>query len=160
MDGHSVKKYLLLWAANALIVYTAPFIAPGYVVLGNDKAGPFVSALLSGIIIVFLMTFGMKVASYAVSLKRGSEAALGGVLLVVNTLAIWITARFANYTGFGIASFWVSIALAVIVSALELWIWQMITTSKGEAFPVEPISSLSGLKRSSKKRRAKRRSKK
>ena len=36
MDEHSVKKYAILWAANALIVYSAPFIAPGYVVLGND----------------------------------------------------------------------------------------------------------------------------
>ena len=39
MNEHEVKKYLTLWAANALIVFLAPFIAPGYVVLGNDKMG-------------------------------------------------------------------------------------------------------------------------
>ncbi len=158
MNEHSVKKYLILWGVNSLIVYIAPFIAPGYVVLGNDKSGPVVSAILSGVIIVALMTLGMKLASYAVSFKKGSEAALGGILLIVNTLAIWITARFADITGFGIASFWVSIALAVIVSALELWIWQMITTSVQEAFPVEPISSSS--RRSTRKKSKKRRSKK
>ncbi len=154
MDEHSVKKYLILWVANSLVVYLAPFIAPGYVVLGNDKVGPLVAASLAGILIVALMTLGMKLASLVTTMRKGSEALMGGILLVVNVLSVWITARMAEYTGFGIASFWVAIALAVVVSALELWIWQMMGTSRREAFPVEPVSSSS---RSTRRKKSKRR---
>lgn len=155
MNEHSVKKYLILWAVNALVVYLAPFIAPGYVVLGNDKMTAIVAASVSAVIIVLLMTLGMKLASYAVSMRRGSEALLGGILLVVNTLSVWITARAAVYTGFGIASFWISIGFAVILSGLELWVWQMITTKNRDAFPVEPVSSASASKKTKKKSKKK-----
>ncbi|MBI4067737.1 hypothetical protein HY407_05120 [Candidatus Gottesmanbacteria bacterium] len=121
MDEKDAKNLFLAWLVGSVVLFFAPFFAPGYVVLGNDRVSPFLAPFISSLLIVILVKLLMMVVSKYMKLNKASETSMGILLLLGYVLSLWLVARAALYVGFGIASFWVAIGIGVILATAEYW---------------------------------------
>lgn len=121
--------YLLYWITNTLVLVAANKIAPNNLVLGNFKFSSFEAAIYAG----FWMTFFLW-TSWDWILARGEKIeGFWRTLLffwVVNSIGIWLTARFPHYTGFGIASYRWALALGAVEGIAQRLVWRVIVNPK------------------------------
>ncbi len=119
----NVVSLLSFWVTNSLFFYLAFLVWPNGVVLGNNIRSPLVSSILSGLlltVVIIVVPYLLKVAN----MKVKEEMKLGLIYLVANTIGIWLIARMATFTGFGISAFWVAFILAVVVNFLQWGVWK------------------------------------
>lgn len=119
----NLTSFLSFWITNSLFFYLAFLVWPQSVVLGNEVRSPIVAAMLNG----FLLTLIVVVVPYILKLinikvKQEGERAL--VYFVFNAIGIWILARLAKVTGFGITAFWVALILGAVVNLLQWGVWK------------------------------------
>lgn len=125
MNEKDLKNLFFVWLVATVVVFFAPFFAPGYVVLGNDRVSsllaPFVSSLLVVVIVKLLVvSFGKYM-----KLGKSSETNMGLALLFGYVFSVWLVSRAALYVGLGIASFWVAIGIGIILATTEYWFMKL-----------------------------------
>lgn len=120
-------SFLSFWITNSLFFYLAFLVAPGAIVLGNNIRSPVVASMLSGFLLT-VITALIPTILKTTGTKIKGEGKLFSVYLIFNVAGIWVIARMATFTGFGISSFWVAIVLGVIVNFLQWGVWK--TTAK------------------------------
>lgn len=118
-----------MWLINAVLLLLANMFLPANFVLGTHRTGVLmaaVSASLLWTIIVYLVDPLLR----KLGVKTGSDMKSVVIYLVANFVAIWITARMAPLTGFGVASFiWVAL-LAVVGNIVQFINWTVMTKAK------------------------------
>lgn len=117
--------FLSLWVTNSLFFYLAFLIWPTSVVLGNDIRSPIVAAMLNGFLLTFL-TMLVPLVMKIVKIKTKKEGELAFIYFIFNVIGIWVLARLATFTGFGITAFWVALILAAFVNLLQ---WAIMKTT-------------------------------
>ena len=90
--------FLLYWFLNSLVLYLLGLLFPASVVLGTWRLTMVEAAIYAG----FWLTF------------------------FVWTIGIWLVARYAAYTGLGIASFWWAFALGAVTNLLQAVAWKLL----------------------------------
>lgn len=116
-------SFVSFWVSNSLFFYLAFLIWPGALVLGNNIRSPIVSSLLSGLILTLILSsvpFILKKSN----LKVKDEMKMALVYFIFNAVGIWLIARMATVTGFGISGFWVALVLAFIVNFIQWGVWK------------------------------------
>lgn len=114
---------------NAVILYVGSILFPTQIVLGNYTLPPILAALTTGVLLTGVMAFTESAIKYY-KLKIKKEMQLAMVYLVGNILGLWVLARLANYTGFGVSSYMVVIVLGIVLNTLQYVVWKMLEGKK------------------------------
>ncbi|OGG13646.1 hypothetical protein A2773_06245 [Candidatus Gottesmanbacteria bacterium RIFCSPHIGHO2_01_FULL_39_10] len=125
MDEKDIKNLVLTWLVASLVIFFAPFFAPGYVVLGNDRVSSFLAPFVSSLLIVLLVKLVVMTLGKYIKLGKSSDTAMGLVLLSGYVFSVWLVARAALFVGLGIASFWVAVGVGIILATVEYWFFRV-----------------------------------
>ncbi len=108
--------FLVFWGINSLLLYLASLVFPGNFVLGTAKHSILVAAILSG----FLWTLLLWLSKYIqIRIKVKGELKKSLFFFGVNFVSLWLVARFAPYTGFGVTSFVYPLGLAAVAEVIH-----------------------------------------
>jgi len=106
--------FLMSWLITSLLLYLAHVIFPDSVVLGNYKFTVFDAVIYAGFWISFINWLIKDVV-----IVRGlhPESRFGSLVfyILVGSLAVWMVARFAPYTGLGIVSYRWALLLGLFI---------------------------------------------
>lgn len=113
MDVKFVTRFSIIWAVNTVVIWLGWWFSPVDIVLGNGSMMPPFAALLSG----FLLTLGCKLVkpllvSFGVKEVKG-RFKMFALYFFANTFLVWVLARFADFTGLGISSYFAALGLGV-----------------------------------------------
>lgn len=113
---------LLFWLVNSISFLVVRSLVPDLLVVGNVSLSPTTAAFLSGLLLavaVMLVEPILKVLKIEVN----KQSSWGLIYLVVNAEVIWAMGRLADFTGIGLASFWIAILLGIVVTVLQWVVW-------------------------------------
>jgi uncharacterized membrane protein YvlD (DUF360 family) len=123
--------FLRLWLANFLILLLAWLLGGQTVVLGSLFWPPVIAALVTGLLLAAIVAL-VKPVFEVLKIKIRNENYWTLVFLVTNVVGLWVLARLAAFTGFGIVRFWVAIVLGIIITILQ-WIFDKYLLKKAPA---------------------------
>lgn len=116
---------LTLWLTNSIFFYLMSLALPQAVTIGNNIRTPITAIIFIGLFLTILIALTPSLVKLS-GLKVKKETKLIFFYLILNTAGIWITARLAIFTGFGISSFWIAIILGTLISLLHCGIRKII----------------------------------
>lgn len=120
MKSNQLVYFVISWVATGLVLWVFPLVWRDSVVLGNDRLSPFAAAVVAAFIINLVVAVVDPVLR-AAGVK--SMQLQGLTYLVVDVALVWIIARLALYTGFGISKWIVAVIIAVILWVVQYVIW-------------------------------------
>ncbi len=97
---------------TVVLLYAISFLYPENIVLGNDILPMFLALCVIALILSIIFQI-LSIILKTIKFKQKNILLLGAVFAIVNIVTVWILARLAIYTGFGISSFGVAIVLGV-----------------------------------------------
>jgi uncharacterized membrane protein YvlD (DUF360 family) len=111
-------RFVLIWLANSLLIYIASALYPSSYVLGTARIAVGLAPFLCGLILTLICKLGKIIlAKLGVELK--GRYAKFVYYWLVNAAGIWIIARFAPFTGLGIAAYYWAILLGFFTSLFQ-----------------------------------------
>ncbi len=116
MKKNQLIQTVAAWFVTSFIIYLAPQVWRGGVVLGNDRLTAFASAAVAGLILTLLTMVAMPLLDMA---KVKSMPVQGAVYLVLDVAAVWVIARMATYSGLGISGWYAAAVLGAVVWAAQ-----------------------------------------
>lgn len=124
-DNKNLKVWLINVFTIALVLYLSSWLYPKDVVLGNNLISVPLAVIFNALILTALLA-SIKPVLFKLKLKKMTDWYWALSYAVTNIVAIWILARFAVSTGFGISSFTVAISLGLVLTIIQyfLWKWQ------------------------------------
>lgn len=114
---------------NAIVLYVGSMLFPTDIVVGNSTWSPLFAALVTGVILSGVMALPEPILK-SLKLKIKNEMYWALLYLVFNILGLWVLARLANYSGFGVSSYIVVIVLGLIMNMLQYGVWKMLDGKK------------------------------
>lgn len=120
---------LAMWLVNGTLILLANWFMPETYVLGTYRMGVFVSALVASLvwtIITLLVEPVLKVANY----KPKNPVVSMLIYLVANFVGLWLVARMAPLTGFGVMSWVWVLALAFVGNLVQFVTWSALDKTK------------------------------
>jgi hypothetical protein len=127
-----LRKYLpfiAIWLVNTVILYLAAMVAPQYFELGSEFISELPGALLSGLLVT-LFTWAAKPIVESLKIKLKGTVNMFFFYWAANFVAIWLVARFASYTGFGITAYYWAFTLGFFVNISQWGMWQILKLDK------------------------------
>lgn len=123
------RGFLAFLVVNSAVLYIAPYLLVGQIVVGNVRLTAFMASIISG----FLLTIADSViqpifTSLGIKLKEDWQWLL--VYLFVNVVGIWVIARYADLTGVGVASAWMAVLLGAVLNAAQWATWKLVSGNK------------------------------
>lgn len=113
--------YFYYWLANALVLLIFKLVFTGMVVLGNWRFSSIEAAFYSGFWITFTVwCFWDWALAKKIPLNQPVLAFI--YFFPVNSLAVWLVSRWANYTGMGIAGFGWAFVIGFTGHWLQRWV--------------------------------------
>src|SRR5689334_17483222 len=125
-----VLSFLTLFVVNGLIIILANRFFPKQVVLGTISISYWWALHNSALKLTLINTLVMPfVALYEWKKKTTfTPQQWMGTYLIVNIVALWSIARFANNLGLGLSAWWVAVILAIVLD----WIQGMAMLAAGK----------------------------
>lgn len=124
LDKKSLVPFTIFWVINAILLYLAGTFFPQYFTLGNWRFGPVMAAVVSGLVWTVIVWFAVPlVGKFRKKLKGDYQMAV--FYFVVNFVALWVTARFAPYAGFGTVRFVWLLVLAFVANIIQFAAWKL-----------------------------------
>ena len=122
-----MKKYygfISFWLLDSLLLYLATVVYPAAYTLGTFRLSVFWAAVVAGFIWTVLVWFSEPIVAI-LKLKVSAKMKLV-FYLFANFVALWLVARIAPYSGFGVASFvWVFL-LALVANFVQYLVMKII----------------------------------
>ncbi len=122
-NNKQTTLWLLTYAVNAVIIYLAGILFPQNVVVGNNSIEGWAAVLVTALLITASL-MGTEPVLKHFKIKITNVAYYGVIYGVVNITAVWLLARGANWTGFGISSVWIAIVLGLVFNLAQFVIWK------------------------------------
>lgn len=121
--------YLFSWLITSLLLYLVHVIFPDTVVLGTYKFTVAEAATYSGFWITFLIWL---INDLVVVRGLNPESRMGSWVfaILVGSASVWMSARFAPFTGLGIASYRWAIFLGLFVGIAALRVRSFISSEE------------------------------
>ena len=121
------NKPSLLWIiimfVDMAVIFTAQLIYPDSLVLGNANLSPFASLLVVSFFLTLLISL-IPPLIRSLKIKIEDDLSLAIFYALVNISGLWLIARGAHYTGFGISSFFVAVVLGVVLNIVQYGAWK------------------------------------
>lgn len=121
-----------LWIANSIFFYAAGYLFPSFIVLGNNIRDPISSCLLNGFVLTIILALVPRMLKI-LSITVAKESNMAFVYFIVNFFTIWLLARLADFTGFGISSFVVALILGAVFNIFQWIIWKTSQPKQNQA---------------------------
>ena len=122
-NNKQTTLWLLTYSVNAVIIYLAGILFPQNVAIGNTSVESWASILVTALLVTVVLML-VEPSLKALKIKVSNSAHIGIIYGIVNILALWILARGANWTGFGITSLWVAVILGLVLNLAQFVIWK------------------------------------
>ncbi|HEX7018054.1 MAG TPA: hypothetical protein VF209_04075 [Patescibacteria group bacterium] len=122
MSAQQLTMVTVLWfLAHSAIIYLANMWFPNSVVLGTNVISPMMGILYSMVVFTLLTVGSIPVIELVSTQMRIKMMSLHwfGTFAVINTVGLWIVARFAEQLGMGLSSWMVAVALAVVMDIAQ-----------------------------------------
>ncbi len=129
MKKENYKLLVSISVVNAIVLYVGSMLFPTDLVLGNNILSPVLAALVTGTILSAVMAL-LEPILKSLKLKIKNEMHLALVYLVFNILGLWVLAKLANYSGFGVSSYMVVVVLGLVLNTLQYGVWKMLDSKK------------------------------
>lgn len=118
-----VLTFFLFGLVNSFVFTAVNNLAPNFLVLGNTFLTAGAAAFLGGFVLAGILALVEPMFELLhIHVKHDLSWAL--LFLIINTESIWALGRLANYTGIGLAAFWVAFELGLVVNLLQWGIWK------------------------------------
>jgi uncharacterized membrane protein YvlD (DUF360 family) len=108
--------FLLYWLIDSLLLYLATVVFPGNFVLGTYRYSVLVAAIISGFVWTLLIWISRPISK---KLNIKGELKKSVYFFGVSFVSLWLIARFAPYTGFGVTSFVYLLGLAAVAELIH-----------------------------------------
>jgi len=115
-----IKHFLLNWLHYAILLHASSKIFRGQFVLGNKNFDRWIAVVVSGLILVILIKFGLGIIEKTKKIKLNTVNKLI-VFFIVNFVSFWIVARIAPYSGFGVTRFTWLLLLSAFTTLVYSW---------------------------------------
>ncbi len=99
------------------------------VVMGNASLSAFFALVINALIITLVLSAIKPLMKYF-KLKLTKEINWVAIYTVVNIAVLWILARGASYTGFGVSSYFTAIIVGLFLTAGQWIVWKNIVSKK------------------------------
>jgi len=119
-----VLPFILFWIVNSLFLYLASVVYPLKFVLGNFRFSMLSATIWAGLWITTLVWLASWLMT-KLKVKVTGSVQMFISYWIANSAAVWITARLATITGFGIFSFWWAIGLGLILNIVQYAVWKL-----------------------------------
>ena len=119
----SVNIWILMTVVNAVVLYLASVLYPRDIVLGNNVLLPYISVVITAVLLSVVLSFTPAVAQ-ALKIKEKNELGMGLSYTVANIIGLWVIARMAVFTGFGVSSYIIAVVLGLILSTVQYGVWK------------------------------------
>jgi uncharacterized membrane protein YvlD (DUF360 family) len=116
----TAQNFLVFWVLNLVVFFVAHWLFREQVVFGNILL-PYWAALLVASFLQTGVVFLVKPILVRSGLKLKGDLNWVLIYTVANIVTVWVLARLAFLTGFGISSFIVAIVLGIILIICQ-WI--------------------------------------
>jgi uncharacterized membrane protein YvlD (DUF360 family) len=127
-----MKKYLLpfilFWLVDSIILYLAVLVMPKYFVLGSMNVSVYAGAFVAGFTWTLLVWL-LKPLIFLFKKLKGTVL-MFSFYLVLNFVALWITARLGPIVGFGTTRFVWLIIVAVAADIIQYLVWKVCAMKK------------------------------
>lgn len=123
----SLYKFLL----NVLIIYLAASIYPSYIRLGNSNIYNIAALIVTALALTFIQGVS-KEAKKRLNLKIKNDWVWIFIYAVINSIGLWLLARGANYTGFGIVSSFIAVVLGTVLALVQYLVRKVVFPVKKE----------------------------
>ena len=121
--------YVSFWLLNSALIYITNILRPQNFELGTATIPKNVAFLWAGAWLTFIvLTSRYILANLGVKLKERALTFL--YYWGANSVVIWVLARLAEYSGFGISRFYWAIALGFVVNVAQWGLWQVLKSYK------------------------------
>ena len=119
MDPKFLKRFVVVWFVNSLAFYLANLFYPQNMVLGNANFSALTAAFVSGFLLTLLLRIAKPfIVKFGVTKMQG-RFAMFFFYFLANSFAIWILAKMAPVSGFGISKFYWAFELGFVVSLVQ-----------------------------------------
>ena len=122
-----MKKYygfISFWILDSLLLYLASVVYPAAYTLGTFRLSTLWAAIVAGFIWTALVWFSEPIVSI-VKLKVTDKMKMV-FYLFANFVSLWLVARIAFFSGFGVASFvWVFV-LALVANFVQYFVMKVV----------------------------------
>lgn len=118
-----------MWLVNGVLLLIANWLMPNDFVLGTWRRDVLGSAVVAGAlwtIITLLVEPFMEVLKFKPKNPMHSMM----IYLVVNFVALWVTARMAPLTGFGVSGWLWILVLAFVANMVQYAAWTALAKAK------------------------------
>jgi uncharacterized membrane protein YvlD (DUF360 family) len=129
INKNFVTRFGAYWIVNIIILLLVNTLFPGSFELGNVLWSTFAAAVISGILLTVLIFIARQIARYFKLPKRGRYF-MFGYYWIIASASIWIIARIAAISGFGIARFYWAIATGFVVAGVHWLVRQGLKKTK------------------------------
>lgn len=126
----AVIRFIIVWLVNSLVVYLASYFYPVDFVLGTYMLTPVFAALLTGFLIAGTGRLAKAVFAKRVSKWLKGRFGMFVFYFLVNSIAVWLFARLAPVTGFGITAFYWAFVLGLTLSLIQWGVRQVFKALK------------------------------
>jgi len=127
-----IKTYIpfvSFWLLNSIFFYLASILRPQNFELGTATIPENIAFLWAGAWLTFIvLTSRYILANLGVKLKERALTFL--YYWGANSVVIWVLARLAEYSGFGISRFYWAITLGFVVNVAQWGLWQVLKSYK------------------------------
>jgi uncharacterized membrane protein YvlD (DUF360 family) len=117
--------FVIFWIVNSFLLYLSTLAFPGNLILGTYRHSVLEAAVLSGFLWALLLWLSKPIS---IRLKIKGELKKSLFFFGINFVSLWLIARFAPYSGFGVASFIYLLGLAAVAEVMHAgihWIFDI-----------------------------------
>lgn len=123
------QQFLALWGVNVALLYLAMLLLPTGYALGNNIFTPVQAAVFVAFVWNYVL-WNAESEIKRMEIKLANPAAMMGLYLALNFATLWVLARFAVLTGFGISSWMHVLGLAFVGNFVQYGVWKMTQKKK------------------------------
>jgi hypothetical protein len=123
------KFWLTVFIFNTIIMIISQIIAQDYLIFGNANLMVFPAMVLTSLLLIVYLVLSNLIMNLA-GLKLKNPLLLSVYYGIFNISGLWLIARAANFTGFGIKNFLVAIILGLILNSGQYYIWMQFAKTK------------------------------
>lgn len=124
-DKNSAKSLISLWLVNLLVIYFASLFYSQDIVLGNAVLPNWIALVIVSLILTLILA-QVKPVIIALKLKSTNKLTRGIISGVVNIVVLWLLARMAIYTGFGVSSVFVVLILGIVLEIVQYGVMKIL----------------------------------
>lgn len=110
---------VVFWVINFVLLLAANLVFPNNFVLGTYRYSVLGAAAISALVWAIILVVSKYILKI-IKLNLENEIAKTVVYFLISFVALWLIARFAPYTGFGVTSFVWLLGLAVVAEFFYL----------------------------------------